>query len=48
MMAAVPLDRLMLETDCPWCDIRPSHAGKKYVTAVQEVGPTAETCWPRG
>ncbi len=27
-MAAVPLDRLLLETDCPWCEIRPSHAGK--------------------
>ncbi|CAG9467050.1 unnamed protein product [Pedinophyceae sp. YPF-701] len=24
--ARVPLDRLMLETDCPWCDCRPSHA----------------------
>lgn len=28
-MAAVPLDRLLLETDCPWCEIRPSHAGKR-------------------
>lgn len=26
-MAAVPLDRLLLETDAPWCEIRPSHAG---------------------
>lgn len=23
---AVPLDRLMLETDAPWCELRPSHA----------------------
>ena len=22
----VPLDRLLLETDAPWCDLRPSHA----------------------
>ncbi len=29
VMAAVPLDRLLLETDCPWCEIRPSHAGKR-------------------
>lgn len=28
VMAAVPLDRLLLETDCPWCEIRPSHAGE--------------------
>ncbi|CCG82498.1 Deoxyribonuclease Tat-D [Taphrina deformans PYCC 5710] len=27
----IPLDLLMLETDAPWCDIRPSHAGHKYL-----------------
>jgi TatD DNase family protein len=27
----VPLDRLMLETDCPYCDIRNSHASSKFV-----------------
>lgn len=27
----LPLDRLLLETDCPWCDIRASHAGFEYV-----------------
>jgi len=27
----VPGDRLLIETDCPWCDIRPSHAGYKLV-----------------
>jgi TatD DNase family protein len=31
--AAVPLDRLMLETDCPWCDIRPSHASHTHVVS---------------
>ena len=30
-VAGVPGDRLLLETDCPWCDIRPSHAGHKLV-----------------
>ena len=29
VMAAVPLSRLLIETDCPWCEIRPSHAGKR-------------------
>nr|XP_016940755.1 putative deoxyribonuclease TATDN1 [Drosophila suzukii] len=28
----LPNDRIMLETDCPWCGIRPSHAGHKHVT----------------
>lgn len=30
-VAQLPADRLMLETDCPWCSIRPSHAGAKLV-----------------
>ncbi|KAG0047291.1 TatD DNase [Gryganskiella cystojenkinii] len=29
--ASVPLDRLMLETDGPWCDIRPTHASHKHL-----------------
>ncbi|KAL7533143.1 hypothetical protein ACHAXR_005063 [Thalassiosira sp. AJA248-18] len=27
----LPLDKLILETDCPWCDIRPTHAGSQYI-----------------
>ena len=27
VVATIPAERLMLETDCPWCEIRPSHAG---------------------
>ena len=26
VVKAVPLERLMVETDCPYCDIRNSHA----------------------
>ncbi|PXF39977.1 putative deoxyribonuclease TATDN1 [Gracilariopsis chorda] len=29
--AAVPLDRIMLETDCPYCEIRSTHAGISHV-----------------
>ncbi|XP_053689482.1 deoxyribonuclease TATDN1 [Sabethes cyaneus] len=30
-VAQLPDNRIMLETDAPWCEIRPSHAGSKYV-----------------
>lgn len=29
--AGVPLDRIMLETDCPYCEIRSTHAGISHV-----------------
>lgn len=28
----LPLDRIHLETDAPWCGIRPSHAGAQFVS----------------
>lgn len=27
----IPLDRIQIETDGPWCEIRPSHAGSKFL-----------------
>ena len=29
--AACPLDRVLLETDAPWCDIRATHASAKFL-----------------
>ena len=29
----IPIDKLMIETDAPWCEIRKSHAGYKYLTS---------------
>lgn len=29
--SAIPLDHIMLETDCPYCEIRSTHAGAKLV-----------------
>ena len=31
VVRTIPLDRLLLETDCPWCDIRASHAGSQFI-----------------
>ncbi|SCZ93512.1 BZ3500_MvSof-1268-A1-R1_Chr6-3g08708 [Microbotryum saponariae] len=31
---ALPLDKLMVESDCPWCEIRPSHASHPYLSSL--------------
>ncbi|KAG5932265.1 hypothetical protein E4U53_001403 [Claviceps sorghi] len=31
VVRAVRLDRIMIETDGPWCEVRPSHEGFKYL-----------------
>jgi len=36
MARDVPLDRLMLETDCPWCDLRPTHASAPFIKTKLE------------
>ncbi|KAI8057864.1 putative deoxyribonuclease TATDN1 [Syncephalis plumigaleata] len=35
VVAAIPEDRIMLETDAPWCDIRSTHAGHHYLTGLE-------------
>ncbi|KAF9088422.1 TatD DNase [Mortierella sp. GBA35] len=34
--AKVPLDRLLIETDGPWCEIRPTHASFKHLKMTKE------------
>ncbi|KAI9280693.1 hypothetical protein BY458DRAFT_430533 [Sporodiniella umbellata] len=36
VVKAIPEDRLMIETDAPWCDIRPTHASYRYVEKIPE------------
>ncbi|KAK9238215.1 hypothetical protein V1525DRAFT_401865 [Lipomyces kononenkoae] len=36
VVKAIPLDKIMLETDAPWCEIRPSHASSKFLKANNE------------
>ncbi|EDQ88473.1 uncharacterized protein MONBRDRAFT_26206 [Monosiga brevicollis MX1] len=42
VVAQLPLDRLMLETDCPWCDVRPTHASAKHVQSWPDVAKKPE------
>lgn len=30
----IPTDRLLIETDCPWCEIKKSHASHKYIKTI--------------
>lgn len=32
--AQLPLDRILIETDCPWCEIKPTHPGHKHLKTV--------------
>ncbi|KAL1917568.1 uncharacterized protein VTP21DRAFT_3961 [Calcarisporiella thermophila] len=34
VMKKIPADRILLETDAPWCDIRPTHASHIFLAAV--------------
>lgn len=45
MVKEVTLDRIMLETDGPWCEVRPSHAGYQYLI---EKKPEPEQPAPNG
>ncbi|CAH1954978.1 unnamed protein product [Acanthoscelides obtectus] len=31
VVKALPAEKILFETDCPWCEIRPTHAGYKYI-----------------
>ncbi|EGS23995.1 endodeoxyribonuclease-like protein [Thermochaetoides thermophila DSM 1495] len=40
----VALDRLMIETDGPWCEVRPSHEGWKYLVEWEKTAAAATPC----
>lgn len=42
----LPLDRILLETDCPYCEVRPAHPGYAYIQTHFEA--KAEKKYERG
>lgn len=34
--SSIPLDRILLETDAPWCEIRNTHAGARFLSAAEK------------
>lgn len=47
VVKAIPLERMQIETDGPWCDIRPSHASAKLLDGAPEL-PKASKKWKKG
>ncbi|KAK0565256.1 hypothetical protein OC861_003869 [Tilletia horrida] len=43
VVKTLPLDRLMLETDAPWCDIRQTHASNVHLQAWKDAHPDQAT-----
>ncbi|KAI5466971.1 hypothetical protein BGZ63DRAFT_430404 [Mariannaea sp. PMI_226] len=44
----VSLDRLMIETDGPWCEVRPSHEGWKYLIEKKAAEPLGSEAQQNG
>ncbi|KAJ6122777.1 TatD family [Penicillium capsulatum] len=49
VIKAIPLERLQIETDGPWCEIRPSHASAKFLNGAPELPKAVKKeKWQRG
>lgn len=38
----LPQNKILLETDAPWCEIRPSHAGFKLIDNENKTMPSCK------
>lgn len=41
----LPKEKILLETDCPWCEIRPSHAGFKFINKENVMTSVKKEKW---
>lgn len=49
VVKAIPLENIQLETDGPWCEIRPSHASAQYLAAAPPLPKAVKKeKWARG
>jgi len=48
VMKDIPTNKLMIETDCPWCEVRPSHAGHKFIKTKFEYTAVDKKKWKEG
>lgn len=39
VIKSIPLSRMLLETDSPWCDLRPTHASATHLNAFKSSRP---------
>ncbi|XP_065839982.1 deoxyribonuclease TATDN1-like [Oscarella lobularis] len=46
--ASIPSEKLMIETDAPWCEIRPSHAGYRHVATRFGAATRKKERWEAG
>ena len=44
--SSIPLDKILLETDAPWCDIRQTHAGARFLKKAKGEEST-DASYPR-
>ncbi|CDO95001.1 unnamed protein product [Kluyveromyces dobzhanskii CBS 2104] len=46
MIEAIPVDKLLLETDAPWCDVRRTHASYKFLS--RDTNQNVDDAWNNG
>jgi len=44
----IPNDKLMIETDAPWCEIRPTHASARYINELNIIPSVKKEKWKPG